>query len=245
MTDIIIVKRLSNDFTIPIPKVILKQYPSLDWGNNGIGNRWCKKQFNYAVIYSGKKKNKIYSINMEDTIPQNILVDFVNEHKGERGIIGIYVFSVKDKGQIEKRPISKKIRSHMLGRNCVSCGSRSDIIPDHKNDLYNDERVLSSRTQTIDDFQPLCNHCNLQKRQVSKNEKQVAKIYSAKNLPKYQIYEFQFPWEKKSFDIDSKACKEDTYWYDPVEFERKIYYYIRYRMPVNELVKRNVALVNN
>jgi hypothetical protein len=242
--DIIIVKELSNNFTIPIPRNVLGQYPNLDWGKNGIGNRWCKKKFNYAMIYAGKKKYKVYSDNIDDTIPENTLSDFMVQYKKQRGCIGIYVFSIKNPAHIEKRPISKRIRLHIAGKNCVSCGSRSDIIPDHKNDLYNDDRVLSSLTQTEQDFQPLCNHCNLQKRQVSNIEKQVCKIYSAKNLQKYQIYDFAFPWEKKLFDINDKSCKEDTYWYDPTEFERKIYYYVRFRMPINQLVKTHIKLIS-
>lgn len=51
------------------------------------------------------------------------------------------------------------------------CGSKSHLVTDHKNDLYNDIRVLNSKTQTVDDFQCLCNHCNLQKRQISKQTK--------------------------------------------------------------------------
>ena len=39
---------------------------------------------------------------------------------------------------------------------CIVCGSASDIVIDHKNDLYNDPRVLNSDTQVPDDFQTLC-----------------------------------------------------------------------------------------
>jgi 5-methylcytosine-specific restriction endonuclease McrA len=51
------------------------------------------------------------------------------------------------------------------------CGSHSNTVIDHKNDLYNDETVLNVDTQTIDDFQVLCTHCNLLKRQISIDEK--------------------------------------------------------------------------
>ena len=104
--------------------------------------------------------------------------------------------------------------------------------------------VLSKTTKTIDDFQPLCNHCNLQKRQIQKNETEQQKLYSAReNLPAFKIYDFVFPWEKKMYDRNDKNCKKDTYWYDPVEFQNKIYLYSKYRIPINDMIKRNVKLV--
>jgi 5-methylcytosine-specific restriction endonuclease McrA len=56
------------------------------------------------------------------------------------------------------------------------CGSHSNTVIDHKNDLYNDETVLNVDTQTIDDFQVLCTHCNLLKRQISIDEKKIKKF---------------------------------------------------------------------
>jgi hypothetical protein len=119
------------------------------------------------------------------------------------------------------------------------CGSNSDVICDHKNDLYNDERVLNSTTQVLCDFQPLCNHCNLQKRQICKEEEQNQRIYSAKNIQRYKKYRFDFPWEKKVFDRNDIYCKNDTYWFDPVEFENKIFCYLSYVIPtINEIKNR-------
>nr|QOI90564.1 hypothetical protein HWQ62_00433 [Pyramimonas orientalis virus] len=237
MAEIELVQKLSNNFRNIISREELKKHPKLDWGNNGVGDRWCNKRFNYALIYGGKQKYKIYSDRLDDDVPEEELTNFYNEHLGQKGTLGIFVFSLKDKSKIQARPISKMVRLDILSQSCVSCGSYSDIIPDHKNDLYNDPRVLSGKTQVVADFQPLCNHCNLQKRQVSKKEKQDQALYSAKKLVRFRIYDFEFPWEKKVFDINDIHCKEDTYWYDPVEFERKVYYYVKYRMPINQMIK--------
>ena len=123
---------------------------------------------------------------------------------------------------------------------CVVCGSTAEIVCDHKNDLYNDERVLNVKTQLVDDFQPLCNHCNLQKRQVCKQEINAQKIYSAKNIPQFKIIPFVFPWEKKVFNVNNIQCKVDTYWHDPVEFNRKIIIYSSQTIPViNSIKHRN------
>ena len=138
---------------------------------------------------------------------------------------------------------NKKIYKEIVKNNCIICGSYTDIICDHKNDLYNDSRVLNTKTQLIEDFQPLCNHCNLQKRQISKNEDKNNKIYSAKNIKRYEKYLFHFPWEKKIYDKNDIECKKDTYWYDPIEFENKIYKYLLYTIPIIKEIKCKIKLV--
>ena len=214
-----LVKSLTNDFTDILHIDTIKDNKQLHWGGNGVGDRWANKKFNYGVIY-GNGESKIYSENDNDEIPEELLNDFMNNYKG-KGIIGIFVFS--ERMNIQTRPINKHIHKMIVCNPCVSCGSRSDIICDHKNDLYNDHRVLNEKTQTPDDFQPLCNHCNLVKRQVCKEENQNGKLYSAQeNIPRYKMYKFDFTWEKKPFDIIDINCKKDTYWYDPIEFEKKI-----------------------
>lgn len=52
-----------------------------------------------------------------------------------------------------------------------------------------------------------------------------------------------FLGKKKLFDIKDKDCKKDTYWYDPIEFHKKLYHYIKYKIPINNLVKKNIKLV--
>jgi hypothetical protein len=153
-----------------------------------------------------------------------IFSDFIKDNKIKNGIVGIFPHSIRK--NIQTRPINLDIIKEIKRQNCVVCGSISDIVCDHKNDLYNNKDVLLIENQTIDDFQPLCNHCNLQKRQIAKEEKREYKLYSAKSIKKYQIYPFEFPWEKKAFDLNDINCKKDTFWYDPIEFHRKIKNYI-------------------
>jgi len=237
-TDEQLVKRLSNNYTTIISRTEIRKHKSLDWGDNGIGDRWVKKKFNYTVIYN--KKEKQYSENENDTIPNDCLEVFRKSNKGS-GIIGIFVHSLRE--NIITRPIRTDILDKIRSQSCVSCGSNSSIICDHKNDLYNEDSVLVSKTQKLDDFQPLCNHCNLQKREVLKKEVEKSKLYSAKNLAKYKLFPFEFPWEKKLFDKRDKNTKKDTYWYDPVEFNRKIYLYTTL-LPVLKEIKRKTKLVH-
>ena len=90
------------------------------------------------------------------------------------------------------RPIRDDIHKIIKSKPCVVCGSKSHLVTDHKNDLYNDIRVLNSKTQTVDDFQCLCNHCNLQKRQISKQTKIEKKRYGATNIPHLAVFNIDF-----------------------------------------------------
>ena len=232
-----LVLKLSNNYTQIIHRETLRKYPKLDWGDNGIGDRWAHKKFNYTVI---KNKNiSTYSENDENKfIENNFIVNKFRSENNGKGIIGIFVHSIRI--NIPQRPIRDDIKKTIVQLCCVSCGSSSEIVCDHKNDLYNNERVLNKKTQKLQDFQPLCNHCNLQKRQIAKNEIKNEILYSAKNLAKYKVYRFEFPWEKKVFDKNESSTKEDTYWYDPVEFNNKVFCYMMYTLPLLFEIKKKL-----
>lgn len=231
-----LVIRATENFTKILSTAEIKdKYMDLYWGGNGVGDRWANKKFNYSVIYC-KKQPALYSENNNDKIPDDILNLFLQTNKGV-GIIGIFVHSRRTNKQ--QRPISKTIHKKITSLSCVVCGTQNTIC-DHKNDLYNDIRVLNLETQLISDFQPLCNHCNLQKRQICKTEEQTEKLYSAKNIQRYNVYPFEFPWEKKAFDKTDINCKNATYWFDPIEFDRNIYYYSVYVIPIINEIKYKI-----
>lgn len=237
-----LVMRLTDNFTKVISTNEMKENKELYWGGNGVGDRWANKKFDYSVIYSKKQlPAALYSENDDDTIPPNVLDDFLKNNKGS-GIIGIFVHSIRKNTQ--KRPIRKNIQKETTSLSCVICGTHHTIC-DHKNDLYNDVRVLNAETQLISDFQPLCNHCNLQKRQICRTEEQTQKLFSAKEIQRYKIYPFEFPWEKKAFDKEDINCKHGTYWFDPVEFDNNIYRYSVCTIPiVNEIKQKNKIIKN-
>ena len=229
-----LVKKISNNYKTIINRTTLSEYKELVLSNNGNGDRWAKQLFNYTSIYGNKKNYKTYSEN-DEKIDINYIKQFQENNKGNK-IVGILVHSIKINNT--SRPISNNIKKFIKKQSCVICGSNSDIICDHKNDMYNDERVLNITTQKIEDFQALCNHCNLQKRQIYKIEQTNQKLYSAKNIAIYKSYPFEFPWEKKSFDKKDIINKIDTYWYDPIEFNNKIFQYIKYTLPIINAIKK-------
>ena len=238
MEELIII--LSENFTKIISIDEIQKHSSLYWGKNGVGDRFARKKFNYTSIFFNGK-TKIYSENENDTIENNILKTFLEDHKNRKGIVGIFVHSKKSMN-VPNRQVRNDIKKSVKINSCVCCGSNTDITCDHKNDLYNDKRVLNIKTQVVDDFQSLCNHCNLQKRQTNRWEIKNNKIYSAKNIISYKSYLFEFPWEKKSFDISDINTKKDTYWYDPVEFNNKIYLYSLYVIPILKEIKQRKYL---
>lgn len=236
-----LVVRATENFTkIVSINEIKDKYMDLYWGGNGAGDRWANKRFNYTFIYS-TKKTALYSENYDDIIPLETLNTFLqkNEFVGRAGIIGIFVHSKRTNKQ--QRPINNYISKQIKSLSCVVCGTR-DTICDHKNDLYNDERVLSTKTQLISDFQPLCNHCNLQKRQICKTEEKNEKLFSAKNIQSYKSYEIEFPWEKKTYDKNDINCKNETYWFDPVQFNKNINLYLLYVYPIIKEIKHKIKI---
>ena len=120
------------------------------------------------------------------------------------------------------RPIHPDIDKHHKQMGCVVCGSNSSLVTDHKNDLYNDTRVLDIKEQTIDDFQCLCTHCNLQKREISKKTKAQRKRIGATSIPSLAIFKIDFISGDDNFNEDDINAMKGTYWYDPVAFMKYI-----------------------
>ena len=241
-----LVYKLTNNLTDYIPREKLHSYPALNWGNNGVGDRWAKKRFNYCVLYRGNGGIKYYCENDKEYVIDNDIIKTCTKNTTikRNGIIGIFVFSKRT--NIPSRPIRNSIRSQIITQQCVMCGTTSSVECDHKNDLYNDPRVLDSIQQNIDDFQPLCRHCNLVKRQIHVKEMAYnegkrddeKKIYSVKNLPQFSWVSFPIPWEMKVFDISDPSTKMDTYWYDPIEFQTKLQDYYKTLLIIHEIKNR-------
>ena len=111
----------------------------------------------------------------------------------------------------------------MLEYGCVSCGTHSDLYIDHKNDLYNDENVLNVNTQQVSDFQYLCNHSNIVKREVCQKTKKTGKRYGATKIKKLKCFNIDFIVGDETFDLTNPDAMVGTYWYDPVAFIEHIH----------------------
>lgn len=120
------------------------------------------------------------------------------------------------------RQIRDDIMKFYKDKPCVSCGTTSNLQCDHKNGAYNDTRVMNIETQELNDFQSLCCHCNIVKRQSIKYMKQQNKRQSAKLIPKLEIFDIDFTSGYETFDLNDPDCLIGTYWYDPIDFMKKI-----------------------
>jgi len=121
------------------------------------------------------------------------------------------------------RPIKKEIVQFYSNKACVACGTNSGVVVDHKNDLYNDDRVLSVDTQTFDDFQTLCQHCNLQKRQVMKKTRETGRRYGATNIPMLACFGIDFTKGDSTLNKEDPNAMVGTFWHDPVDFLKIIH----------------------
>lgn len=118
----------------------------------------------------------------------------------------------------QTRPIRRDIREHYNKQPCAYCGTTSDLIVDHKNDLYNDPRVLNENTQTVDDFQSLCNRCNSIKSSAAIITRKTGKRYSARKIPMLANCPIEFLCGDASYDPTDVNAMVGTFWYDPKVF---------------------------
>jgi hypothetical protein len=202
-------------------------------------DKLSKKQMEVERLFSPDIDGKSRWVSRKE-ISENEILDWGKNGAARHGVYfgdKRYIWEKEGKGMIKalrtvgfsdnelygaSRPIRPDIEKHHKAMGCVVCGSRSDLVTDHKNDLYNDLRVLDAKTQTIDDFQCLCNHCNLQKRQISKKTKEIGKRIGATTIPSLAIFGIDFVEGDESIDESDVNAMVGTYWYDPVEFMKKI-----------------------
>jgi len=234
-----VVKELTCNFTKPITREQCNNHQHLKLSGNGTGDRWAKRLFNFTVIY-GNRTTRTYSENLDDRVRDEIVNNISDtETNKNRTIVAIFVHGVREVSE-SSRPIRIDIRNQLKCKKCVNCSlDNNSIIIDHKNDFYNDPRVLSSQTQQLEDFQPLCNACNLQKREVCNREKKMCEIHTGNSIVSVAEFGIKYiPWERKSFDLDDPNCKHNTYWYDPVEYRRLLYIYNLYQAINRQIRKR-------
>ena len=181
-----------NGFSDWIARAIIQANPNLNWGKNGVQR--------HGVFFADKR--------------------YVWEKYPKTGTITHLKLSGfnPDVEVNTTRPIRDEIHAYHKSMGCVVCGSHSSLVTDHKNDLYNDQRVLNAETQTIDDFQCLCTHCNLQKREVAVKTKASGKRYKATNIPQLAVFGIDFIEGDEFLDFKNPNAMVGTFWHDPLAF---------------------------
>lgn len=116
------------------------------------------------------------------------------------------------------RGIRKDIVINIKNKPCVNCGTTHDIECDHKNDLYleNEHRLLDKSKQTLNDFQPLCKHCNIIKREV---KRKMLKENKRQPAPGFLIL---FTEGSETLNREDPNWWKGTYWNDVKAFKEKL-----------------------
>ena len=77
------------------------------------------------------------------------------------------------------------------------------------------------KTQTIDDFQPLCNGCNLIKRAYNVKMLKTGKRFDACELPLFKQLSVSYTSGNENFDINDVNTLQGVYWTDIEDFIKK------------------------
>lgn len=202
-------------------------YRDLKFGNGG---SWCRRRSSLSNKYKTmtvKENGKVLYLWDATEVEINILNHQIKKLNFEKTTTPTKLKYIKlcgyQKNPDESRPISVKIRTRFKDKGCVVCGSNSDTIIDHKNGLYNNPRVLNIITQKISDFQVLCNHCNLQKRQTIKDMKKTGIRYPATKIGCLYQFNISYTSGDSTYDKYDPHWGVGTYWYDPPKFMKHLF----------------------
>ena len=214
------IQEVTNNYTDILSLEQAIEYNLFERGGNGSGDRQkiCRL-FYVTKIYKDSRLPRTYPVELDLEEYEERINDYKQSRSEirERGTIG-FIIHCENNDNIINHPIRPDIKAHYRILSCVICNN-SKTVCDHKNDLYNDIRVLNMKTQVLEDFQPLCNSCNLRKRSVMIKTKSENK----RQLPPPQIYNnftIDFTEGNESFDPKDSNTLVGSYWYDPVQFIR-------------------------
>jgi len=218
-TKIELFKELANfDSIISVSRFVnanefVNKYSGLRFGNGG---GWARldgdfgRKYKVCFVSANGAKRLSWTPPEEESICLEQELSNYLFTKG-KSIMLIKIFGLQNHSS--NKYIPKCIKDVISKKSCVVCGTNSSIEVDHKNGLYNDTKVL-----TLDDFQPLCKHCNDQKRQTCVWQKIHKKRYPATMIPQLSIFEIDFIQGDETYVETNADALVGTYWYDPVEF---------------------------
>jgi len=116
--------------------------------------------------------------------------------------------------------IRNDIKKEILKQRCVilwtnrSCDHKTEV--DHKDWRKDSLEIMNTKTQKLEDFQPLSKPANDAKRQFCKECTETWIRYDAKKLW-YTISYIEW-WEEYNKTLWCKWC----FWYDPIEFRKNL-----------------------
>lgn len=224
------IKQLTNEYNSILPIEKAMELGIHSGPKNGLGDRTdIHKMYIITVVYASKRKPMTYPKCYDEIIDlDEDQKRMIEEYKNERRdnslrmggcVIGFIIHGDNDE-ESQKRPIREDIKKHYRSHPCITCGTRKTIC-DHKNGLYNDKKVLDTKTQTVDHFQSMCNNCNLRKRAVD-----LKTVKEKKRQPPPASYliinaGIEFTQGDETFNPNDPDAMVGTYWYDPIAFAKE------------------------
>lgn len=190
----------SGDSIFRFDGILAKKYKYCTFKKKDIRYSWCPSQ-------SEEEEYKLEHSNIQFPLKSGNSVHFIK------------FYDKKEIEDIIDEGIRKDIWFAITKLNCVNCFSNKEIQCDHKNDLKNDYRVLKKETQILDDFQPLCRHCNMKKKSVKQKMLKEGKRISAKNFG----YSINFTIGDETLNLEDSNWYKGTYWGDIQAFKSVLY----------------------
>jgi len=175
----------------------INDYSSLELLN---GLNWGRKSSSIAKEYNLEVDKSITSGNKIDRIRLNGF-----NTSNDRNISQTIRADIK-------REISQK-RCIVLGTN-RSCDHKVEV--DHKDGRKVDERIMNTKTQVLDDFQPLSKPANDAKRQFCKECNDTNLRYDAKLLG------YPISFTKGNINFTTEIGCNGCFWYDPIAFRQEL-----------------------
>lgn len=185
--------------------------------DSDLGKKYKFFRFSPSIDFE-KKKSYCWKLTEEDKemlLKIHETIHYTNK-TGPR--VEYIQFFGKCENIIYHEPPRNDIISNIRKRPCANCGTKTNIECDHKNDLKNDIRVMKKETQTIDDFQSLCKHCNDRKRAVKEEMLKTNKRIGAKTLG----FKIDFTSGDETLNKDDPNWYIGTYWGDCIAFKQSI-----------------------
>ena len=202
------------------------EYASLQLGNGG---SWCRldnsgiaRNFKLVTVKGSKKICYSWEATDDEKSTLEQQIPPITAEDRPNSIVYIKVCGKKEEGAQYSRVIRSDIRQHYGSQPCVVCGTTTNVEVDHKNGLYNNPAVLSVDTQTMDDFQSLCKHCNDKKRETIKTMRMTGVRHSALTIPQLAVFGVAYTEGGEDWDLDDPHAMVGTYWYDPVDFMNSV-----------------------
>lgn len=171
------------------------KYKELQLGNGG---SWCRASSSLA---------KKYIVEFDKSITNGNSIDAVR-------------LSGFNTSKTFNQTIRQDIKDYYKNQNCVMLGingnsENTKIEIDHKDGRKDNHRISDTKTQKLEDFQPLTKAANDAKRQICKRCKETNLRWNARNI-KGNPYPFYEGDEKYTKELGCIGC----YQYDPVVYRK-------------------------